>query len=81
MCVEGRDLIDLGLRKLHFVRERREVRRRNVAVAILDQMEEFDQEIAPTRAGSKQPLDRGTRTRVDLAAAAATFGAFPPSCS
>src|SRR5258707_14555377 len=47
---------------------RRKVRRGNVAVAILDQVEEFDQQIAPARPGAQQLFYLGKRARIDLAA-------------
>ena len=68
MGVEGRDLVDLGLGELHLVGERGEVRRRNVAVAVLDQVQEFDQQVAPARAARRaarglRPAARGSICR------------------
>ena len=68
MRVEGRDLVDLGLRHLHLVGERGEMRRREVAVVILDEVEMLDQQVAAARPVGEQGLDLGQRVRVDLAA-------------
>jgi hypothetical protein len=50
-----------------------------VAVAILDQVEEFDQEIAPALPGAEQLSDLSERARLDLAAFRGLPGA-PPRC-
>src|SRR5437879_13812490 len=49
MVVEGRDLVDLGHRKLHLVGERDQMRGREMAVMVLDAVQILDQEIAPAR--------------------------------
>ena len=54
MGVEGRDLVDLGLRQAHLLGERREMGGREVAVAVLDQMQMLDQQIAPARPLAEQ---------------------------
>jgi hypothetical protein len=48
MGVEGRDLVYLGERELHLIRQRGEMRGGEMAVAVLDQVQVLDQEIAPT---------------------------------
>src|SRR5258708_3879274 len=68
MRVEGRDLIDLGLRQPHFGRERRKMRRGDMAVLVLDQMQVLDQQIAPARTIGQQRLHFGERLRIDLPA-------------
>jgi len=50
MGVEGRDLVDLGLRQPHLGGERRQMRAGNVPVVVLDQMQMLDQQIAAARA-------------------------------
>ena len=68
MRVEGRDLVDLGLRHLHLGRERSEMRGREMAVMVLDQMQMLDQQIAPARPVGEQRLHVVQRGRIDLAA-------------
>ena len=68
MRVEGRDLVDLGQRKLHLGGERGEMRGREMPVAVLDQMQMLDQEIAPALARAEQRANLGERGRVDLPA-------------
>jgi hypothetical protein len=45
MSVEGRDLVDLGLRQAHFLRQRSQVACRQVTVAILNLMQVLDEQI------------------------------------
>ena len=88
MRVEGRDLVDLGERKLHLGGERGEMRGREMAVAVLDEMQMLDQEIALAAARAKQRADLVERGRIDLAAlggaaraaAAVAIGASPFGC-
>ena len=68
MRVEGRDLVDLGERKLHLGGERGEMRGREMPVAVLDEMQILDQEIAPQLARTEQRADVIERSRIDLAA-------------
>ena len=66
MGVEGRDLVDLGERQLHLLRQRGEMRGGEMAVAVLDQVQMLDQQVAPARAVAEQRLDLGKRRRIDL---------------
>ena len=66
MRIEGRDLVDFGERELHLLRQRGEVRRGKMAVAILDQMQMLDQEIAPARPVAEQRAHLIERPRVNL---------------
>src|SRR5215467_14116006 len=68
MGVEGRDLVDLGERELHLLRQRGEMRGGEIAVAVLDQVEMLDQEIAPALALAQQRVHLYQRLRLDLAA-------------
>ena len=68
MRVEGRDLVDFGLRELHLGGERREMRGGEMAVAVLDQMQMLDQQIAPARSVAEQRAHLVERRRIDLAA-------------
>ena len=68
MRVEGRDLIDLGLRELHLGGERGQVRAGDVAVLVLDQMQMLDQQIALARAVAEQRCDLVGRAGIDLPA-------------
>src|SRR3546814_13561084 len=49
MGVEGGDLVDLRQRHSHGVGKRRQMRVRQAAVAILDQVQMLDQQVASTR--------------------------------
>ena len=75
VVVESRDLVDFGLRKTHFARERGEVPRRQPAVAVLDAMQVFDQQVAAARLRAmgvmnflQQRLDLLERVRLYAAA-------------
>ena len=81
MGVEGRDLVDFGERELHLLRQRGEMRGREMPVAVLDQVQMLDQQIAPALAIAQQRAHLVERLRIDLAAfgrpprpAAAAFG-------
>ena len=50
VVVEGGDLVDLGLRQPQLLGQRRHVLGRDMAVAVLDQVQELDQQVAPARA-------------------------------
>ena len=50
MVVEGGDLVDLGLGQAHVFGERAQMRRRQAAMCVLDQMQELDQQVAAARA-------------------------------
>ena len=65
--VERGDFENLGLRHAQFRGEGRKVPRRKVAMAILDQMEIFDQQIALARQIAKKGLDLLNSSRLDLA--------------
>ena len=67
--VEGCDLEHLGHRQPHLLGQRPEVRRREVAVAILDEMEVFDQKITAARAVAQQGGDLIEGGLVNLAPA------------
>ena len=68
MGVEGRDLVDLGEREPHFLRQGGKMRGRKVAVAVLDQMQMLDEEIAPALALAEQRAHFIERPRIDLTA-------------
>src|SRR4051794_21020000 len=68
MRVEGRDLIDFGLRQLHLGGERGQMRAGEAAVVVLDQMQVLDQQIALARAVAEQRGDLSGRGGVDLPA-------------
>src|SRR6266498_3051559 len=77
MCVERRDLVDLGEREPHLLRQRHEMRRGQMAVAVLDQMQMLDQEIAPAWTLLQQRAHFLERARIDLAPFGSSRG-FPP---
>ena len=68
MRVEGRDLVDFGLRELHLGGERREMRGGEMAVAVLDQMQVLDQQIAPARPVAEQRATSASAAGSSLAA-------------
>src|ERR1700687_6280358 len=68
MRVEGCDLIDLGQSEPHFLCQSGEMRGREITVAILDQVQMLDQQIAPTLTLAKERAYFVKRARVDLAA-------------
>ena len=74
MRVEGRGLEHFGKRQLHLVGQRREMRRGNLMILVLDQVQMLDQEIAPPRPVAEQKLDLVRRRRVDLAALGRRLG-------
>src|SRR5204863_6541384 len=49
MGVEGRDLVDFRKRELHLLGERGEMRGREMAVLVLDEMQVLDKKIALAR--------------------------------
>ena len=63
MRVEGRDLVDLRKRELHLACQRSEMRGREMAVLVLDQMEVLDQQVAAARALAKERADFLQRAR------------------
>ena len=65
--VEGRDLIDLGQRELHLLRECGKMLGREMPVSVLNEMEMLDQEIAPALALAQERTHLIERTRIDLA--------------
>ena len=52
--IEGRDLVHRRLRQPHLLGERGEMRGREMAVAVLDQVQMLDQQIAPARPVAEQ---------------------------
>ena len=68
MGVEGGDLINLGQSKLHFLRQRSEMRGGEMPVMILNEVQMLDQEIAPAWPVDQQRLNLFQRLRIDLPA-------------
>src|SRR5690606_37150094 len=75
MVIEGRDLVDFRPRQLHLVRERREMRDAEAAVAILDAMEVLDEEVAAAGLIAQQPGNVPQCPGFDGAAAALSAAA------
>ncbi len=65
VIVERGDLVDLGLGQAHLLGQRAQVARGQVAVAVLDQVQVFDQEVAAARAGAQQLAHIGQRLVLD----------------
>ena len=74
MGVEGRDLVDLGLGEPHLLGERGQMRGRQVAEAVLDQVQMLDQQVAPARPVAEQRAHLVERRILELAA----LGLRPP---
>ena len=77
MRVEGRGLEHLGERQLHLVGKRGEMGRGNLVIVVLDQVQMFDQEIAPARPVAEQQLDLVGGGRIDLASLRRGLGPPP----
>ena len=77
MRVEGRGLEHFRKRQLHLVGKRRQMRRRDLAIFVLDQVQVLDQEIAAPRPVAEQKLDLVGGGRVDLAALRGRLGPLP----
>ena len=75
MRVEGRGLEHLGEGQLHLVGQRGEMRGRDLVIFVLDQVQIFDQEIAPPRPVAEQLLDLVRGGRIDLPALGRRLGA------
>ena len=77
MRVEGRGLEHFGERKLHLVRKGGEMGGGNLVIFVLDQMQMFDQEIAPPRPVAEQKFNFVRGRRIDLAPLGRGLGAPP----
>jgi hypothetical protein len=77
MRVESRGLEHLGESELHLVGKRGEMRRRDLVICVLDQVEIFDQEIAPPRAIAEQLLDLVCGRGIDLPPLGRGLGSLP----
>jgi hypothetical protein len=73
--VKGRDLIHFGERELHFLGERSQMCRRQMAEAILNEVQMFDEKIALPRSIAQQCAHVCERRRVDLSALRRARGA------
>ncbi len=67
VMIEACHLVDLGLCEFHALRQRGQVRRAELAVAVVDSMQVFDEQVAPQRSAD-QRLDLGHGLRVNQAA-------------
>ena len=76
MRVEGRGLEHLGKGQLHLVGKRCEMRRGNLAIGVLDQVQMLDQQVAPPRPVAEQKRDLFSGQGIDLAALGRRFGAL-----
>ena len=68
VVVEARHLVHLGLRELQFLRQRGQMRRAQLAVAVVDAVQVFDQPIAPQRLILQQRAHLGERLGIDAPA-------------
>ncbi len=68
MRVEGRDLVHLGEGQLHLLGEGCEMGRRQMVVAVLNEVEMFDEKIPATRPVTEQFPNLGEHPGIDLAA-------------
>ena len=81
MRIEGRDLVHLGQRHAHQMRERGQMRRGEMAVFVLDQMQMLDQQIAAARPFREQRLNLGQGGGVNLPALRRDARTPPPRSS
>jgi len=77
MRVEGRGLEHFGESELHLVGESGKMRGRDLAISVLDQVQIFDQQIAPPRLVAEQLLDLMAGDRIDLAPLGRSLCALP----
>jgi hypothetical protein len=68
VVVKSRDFVDLGLCQAHFLRQCRQVRRSELAVVVVDQVQMLDQQIGLARCIAQQLLHFGERLGVHPAA-------------
>ena len=78
MRVESRRLEHLGEGELHDLGERREMAGRDLAKAVLDQVEMLDEEVAAKRPVAEQRLDLGERLWINLPSLRGGLGALSP---
>ena len=78
MRVEGGGLEHFRKGQLHLVRERREVGCGNLMIGVLDQVQMFDQEIAPPRPVTQQKRNLFSGLGLDLAALGGRFRSPAP---
>ncbi len=67
VVVESRHLVDFGLCQSEQLRERSQVGRAQLAVAVIDSMQVFDEQVVPKRR-AEHGLHLGERLRIDSAA-------------
>jgi hypothetical protein len=65
--IESGDFVDLCRRQAHVARERDEMGRGEVSVAILDSVQVLDHQITASRRVAEQRLNFGERHRIDRA--------------
>ena len=65
VVIEAGDFVDLGLRQAHLLCQGGEMRRREVAEAILDLVQVLDQEVTLARLGAEKRLDLRQRPGID----------------
>src|SRR6185312_11818542 len=78
MGVEGRGFEHLGKRQLHLVGERGQVRGGDLVIAVLDQMQVLDQEVATPRPVAEQCGNLLASLRIDLAPLGSRLGSPAP---
>ncbi len=73
--VEGGDFIDFGLRQTHLFGQGHDVAGRQLTVFVLDQVKEFDEQVAPTRAVAQKRANLVQRGVVGLPSLGGTAAA------
>ena len=79
MRIKGRDLVDRQLWQAHLVAQCAQVAGRKVMVAILDEVEKFDQEIGATRPRAEMLTNQAERIAVKLSSLGESSGTLPRS--
>jgi len=74
--IEGGHLIDLGLRHAQLLGQRRQMAGAQLAVAVVDAMQVFDQQFAPARRVPQQCAHLGQRGGIDAPALGLLAPAF-----
>ena len=78
MSIERGDLVDLDEGEPHLLGERREMPRMQAPEVVLQQVQVFDQQVAPALAVTEQRLHLGERRGIDLPALRMIRPAPPP---
>jgi hypothetical protein len=77
MIVERGDLVDLGLRQPHLLGQRPQMACGEAAIFVLDQMQEFDEQVGSARLGAEKSLDFSQSAVIEWSTLGAAIAAAP----